>query len=56
MLRIYTAQGDVEEVIIAATDDIWARNYADTMGFFGPLKEVRQPTAWIRVLDADERE
>lgn len=53
-LRIWLCQTETEEAILIATEEYWARKYADQMGFHGPLKEIVQPTAIIRELDPDE--
>jgi hypothetical protein len=51
VLFTWTVQNATEEAIIVATDDLFARQYADLMGFHGPLTKIEQPSVWIRELD-----
>jgi len=54
MLQTWIVQKACEEAIIIATDEYFAKRYAEQMGFHGELKLVTQPTIIIRELDADE--
>ena len=46
-LRVWTVQGKTEEAILIATDEYFAKRYAEQMGFFGALVEVKQPTVFL---------
>ena len=52
-MLVFTVQGDTEEAIIVATDEKWAREYADQMGFHAMLHEVKQPTIFIREIEPE---
>lgn len=51
LLKTWFVQSEKEEAIIVASDEYFARQYADQMGFHGKLNLVEQPTCFIRELD-----